>query len=201
VASTLYKFVLRRAKWSILALLFVLFIVCSTLFTVREGVLTAYRSKEVGDVRKLALPCRVLDTRFCYSRQEAHEFLTEIGPSGRCLYGLTQLSLDAVFPACYGLLFAILIVRLYVQGWAECLLAAPLLTVLADWGENVTTAYLAFSWTEGVWDVPAATVAACFTVSKFVLILGTLLVVAWGGCLRWRCGELPDRSLSNETAR
>ena len=85
-----------------------------------------------------------------------------------------------VFPASYGLLFALLLFLLFRGGAPLYLL--PLAVALADALENITIAALALSY-DGA-STPLAWLAAVFTLVKTVLFVATLAVTGVGG-MRW----------------
>ncbi|MDE2904350.1 MAG: hypothetical protein OXP73_15135 [Chloroflexota bacterium] len=125
----------------------------------------------------------LLDSRGWYTPAEAaalFDALDQLDASARVVYATTALTIDMVFPASYGLLFAILLYRLF-QGEAPLYLL-PLALALADALENVTVAALALSH-DGA-PSPLAWLAAVFTVGKTVLFLATLAVTGVGG-VRW----------------
>ena len=134
----------------------------------------------------------LLDSRGWYTPTEAaalFDALNQLDGSGRVLYGMTALTIDMVFPASYGLLFAALLFSLFRDGAQLYLL--PLAVALADVLENITVAALVLSY-DGA-PVPLAWLAAVFTLVKTVLIVATLVAVLVGGVrqLRVRIRRLP----------
>src|SRR5262245_58664301 len=93
-------------------------------------------------VRSQFLGTKPLAARLWYEPSAVQQFLADLGPAGRNLYAITQVSLDMVFPAVYGTLIAAALVRLYPKHLARWLLLMPLLMVFADYAENGATAYL-----------------------------------------------------------
>jgi hypothetical protein len=108
-----------------------------------------------------------------------------LGEQGRQIYGMTELSLDLIFPLIYGSLIGIFIIRLYNGDTGKKLIMLPLLTIAADLLENVAAAYLALSF-----DGKASTLAwasSIFTMTKwvrFLLCLAFVLKGALDGVLR-----------------
>ena len=122
----------------------------------------------------------MLDSRGWYTPDEAaalFEALDQLDGGARVVYAVTALTIDLVFPVCYGLLLAVLLFWLYRDGAPLYLL--PLALALADVLENVTVAALALSY-DGA-PVPLAWLAAVFTLFKTALIVATLVVVINGG--------------------
>ena len=117
-----------------MALLFGIFVLCSGGFD--------WRSKRLGCEN------RALDARFWYSPEQACVFFNAIGPTGRRIYAMTQVTLDLVFPLTYGTLFALLIVHVYDQSLAGTLVWVPVLAAITDLLENVTTAFLAWQFND-----------------------------------------------------
>lgn len=125
----------------------------------------------------------LLDSRGWYTPAEAaalFDALDQLDSSARVVYATTALTIDMVFPASYGLLFAILLYRLFGGGAPLYLL--PLALAVADVLENVTVAALALSHAGA--PSPLAWLAAVFTLVKTVLIVATLAAICVGG-VRW----------------
>ncbi len=125
----------------------------------------------------------LLDSRGWYTPEEAaalFDALDGLDAGARVAYATTALTVDMVFPASYGLLFAILLFQLFRGGAPLYLL--PLALALADVMENVTVAVLALSH-DGA-PSTLAWLAAVFTLIKTVLIVATLAATCVGG-MRW----------------
>ena len=124
----------------------------------------------------------LLDTRQWYTPEQAAALfgaLDRLDSRARAVYAWTEVSIDMIFPAAYGLLFALLLLSLFGDRRRFYLL--PIAGATADVFENISIAVLAFtydgdptSWTR---------VAAAFTLLKSVLILATL-AAAVGGAIR-----------------
>ena len=125
----------------------------------------------------------LLDTRPWYTPEQAAALfgaLDRLDPRARAVYAWTEVSLDMVFPVAYGLLLALVLLRLFEDGRPLYLL--PIAGAATDVFENISIALLAStydgapsSWTR---------VAAAFTLLKSGLILATL-AAAVGGAIRW----------------
>jgi hypothetical protein len=117
------------------------------------------------------------------SPRQARQLFHKLGARGRTLYAISQLSLDVVFVAIYGTLFAFLLVLLYEPESARWLLLAPLLTMASDLLEDVLTAGLAWTYRENVpswpWDLLCRIASVC-TLAKFLLFSLTLVLVLVG---------------------
>ncbi|MDE0231246.1 MAG: hypothetical protein OXI56_06335 [bacterium] len=125
----------------------------------------------------------LLDSRGWYTPDEAaalFDALDQLDGGARDVYAITALTIDMVFPACYGLLFAILLSRLFRGG--PPLYPLPLALALADVLENATVAALVLGYGGGT--TPLAWLAAVFTLIKTVLAVATLVAVFAGG-MRW----------------
>ena len=125
----------------------------------------------------------LLDSRGWYTPGEAaalFDALDRLDASARVVYATTALTIDMVFPASYGLLFAILLFWLFRGGASLYLL--PLALALADALENITIAALALSH-DGT-PSPLAWLAAVFTLVKTVLGVATLAATCVGGMRR-----------------
>ena len=125
----------------------------------------------------------LLDTRQWYTPEQAAALfgaLDRLDPRARAVYAWTEVSVDLVFPAAYGLLLALALLCLFGDGRPFYLL--PVTGAVADVFENISIALLAAtydgapsSWTR---------VAAVFTLLKSVLLLAALAAVV-GGVIRW----------------
>ena len=124
----------------------------------------------------------LLDTRQWYTPEQAAALfgaLDRLDPRARAVYAWTEVSIDMIFPVAYGLLFALLLLRLFGDGRPFYLL--PITGAAADVFENISIAVLASTYdgTPSSW----ARVAAVFTLLKSGLILATL-AAAVGGAIR-----------------
>lgn len=125
----------------------------------------------------------LLDSRGWYTPEEAaalFDALDRLDENARSVYAATALTVDMVFPICYGLLFAILLFRLFRAGPPLYLL--PLALATADVLENLTVAALSLSH-DGT-PSPLAWLAAGFTVFKTALIVATLAAICAGSIRR-----------------
>lgn len=150
--------------WPAAGALVVLFVLCQLGFE--------QRSKALGRQHE------VLDARRWYTPREARDLLDDLGERGRCLYASTELTLDLLFPVVYAGLFAGLIGNLYPRRTARGLVAIPICGALADCCENVSAAYLAWSF-DGQED-PVAGVATVATLVKSVLFILSMVAIAVG---------------------
>ena len=124
----------------------------------------------------------LLDTRQWYTPEQAAALfgaLDLLDPRARAFYAWTEVSVDLVFPAAYGLLLALALLRLF--GDARPFYLLPLAGAVADVFENISIALLAATYdgAPSCW----MRVAAVFTLLKSVLILAAL-IAALGGAIR-----------------
>ena len=125
----------------------------------------------------------LLDARQWYTPEQADALfaaLDQLDPRARAFYAWTEVSVDLVFPVAYGLLLALVLLRLFANGRPLYLL--PLAGAVADVVENVSIALLAATYDGAVSSL--ARVAAVFTLLKSVLILATLVAAVYG-TIRW----------------
>ncbi len=125
----------------------------------------------------------LLDIRQWYTPEQAAALfaaLDRLDSRARAVYAWTEVSLDMIFPVAYGLLLALVLLRLFEDGRPFYLL--PIVAAATDVFENISIAWLVStydgapsSWTR---------VAAAFTLLKSGLILATLVAAA-GGAIRW----------------
>jgi hypothetical protein len=164
------------ATWPIVALLFIVFIMCAQGFEWRRKI--------------LGYDNRALDGRFWYSPDDACNFLRNIGENGRRLYAVTELTLDVLFPLVYGTLFAALIIHVYARESGRFLVLVPLLTVVFDILENIITAYLAWQFDDRT--SPVARGAAILTATKSGLFILSLTLIVIGSLITaWRMYRPP----------
>lgn len=147
--------------------LFVVLSLCIKLFT--------WRTKRL----MFSAENKLLDSRFWYTPNDVQSFFayidSNVSRSGLNLYAITQITLDIIFPIAYGTLLATLIVVLYRDHLSQKLILIPALAAAADIGENITTAILAWSYSGS--SSPLAWIALVFTLTKWVMIFSSLLVV------------------------
>ena len=134
----------------------------------------AWRQNRLGGLE-------LLDVRGWYTPAEAaalFDALDRLGAQARTVYAVTGLTIDMLFPVAYGLLFAIMLVRLF----RAPLWMLPLALASADALENATIAALVLGYAGGT--SPLAWVAAAFTLVKTVLIVAVLAATI-AGAARW----------------
>ena len=125
----------------------------------------------------------ILDTRQWYTPEQAAALfgaLDRLDPRARAVYAWTEVSIDLVFPVAYGLLFALVLLRVFKDGRPFYLL--PITGAATDVFENLSIALLVSTY-DGA-PTSWATVAATFTLLKSGLILATLAATV-GGVIRW----------------
>src|SRR5574341_471455 len=83
----LHAWLKRSSTWPVFAILLFQFLLANQGFQWRREI--------------LGYEVRVLDVRFGYRPQEAVDLLNTLGPNGRSLYALTEITLDLVFPFFY----------------------------------------------------------------------------------------------------
>ncbi len=125
----------------------------------------------------------LLDTRQWYTSEQADALfgaLDRLDPRARAVYAWTEVSLDMVFPVAYGLLLALILLRIFEDGRPFYLL--PIAAAATDVFENISIALLASTYdaAPSSW----ARVAAVFTLLKSGLLLAAL-AAALGGAIRW----------------
>ena len=110
-----------------------------------------------------------------YTPPQVADFLRQIGPGGRSLYAWTQLTLDVVFPVVYVVCLARPLARTAPPGIGPLLIWLPFVVAGFDLAENVSTAYLA--WTFDGRPAPLAEFASLFTRSKYAFLVASLLAL------------------------
>ena len=123
----------------------------------------------------------LLDSRGWYTPETAaalFEALDRLDTNARAVYAATGLTIDMVFPAAYGLLFAILLFRFFRAPF----FLLPLVVAAFDGLENLTIAALALGYAGT--PSPLAWLAAVFTLAKTLFGYATL-AAAFAGAIRW----------------
>lgn len=143
------------SPWVAIALILI-FVLCSQAFEARKGAF--------GEGN------RPLDGRWSYTPADAAKLLTDLGEKKRQMYAITQLTLDVLFPATYGLLFALLIAHLFPAPSGGVIALIPLAAALFDLFENISIAYMALTFTE---EVPRLASAAQFFTRAKMILFGT----------------------------
>jgi hypothetical protein len=150
----IYKRIEVMATWQNLAILLVLFVLCFLAFRWRQNA--------------IGINIKTFDARkWGYTVEEGRQLLEDLGKDGRRIYVITQLTLDVIFPFVLGGLIIILLFKLNHN--PQYLLLIPLLYMAADLSENITTAYLAWSFDGNASSI--IRIAAVFTVLKWAAIL------------------------------
>ena len=119
----------------------------------------------------------LLDGRGWYAPEEAaalFEALDRLDVQARTVYAAMGLTIDMRFPAAYGLLLALLLLRLFRAPF----FLLPLAAAMADALENATVAALALSHADA--PSPLARPAAVFTLAKTVLFCAALAAICVG---------------------
>jgi len=161
----LYRFFTRRSTWPIVGLLVVVIMLSFQAFAGRRA---AYFPDD-----------QLLDDRRWYTPADVSQLLSDLGDR-RYIYGATELTLDIIYPICYGMLFAILISQLWGPR-RDWMLLAPILTVFFDLSENILIVYMISSFNGSETNV--AWVASVCTLAKTLFFLLSLLLILNGGIL------------------
>ena len=122
--------------------------------------------------------------------------LDRLDPRARAVYAWTEVSIDLIFPVAYGLLFALLLLRVFEDRRRFYLL--PITERRRDVFENLSIVVAASTYDGG--PTSWARGAAVFTLLKSGLLLSTL-AVAVGGGIRWLwAARRPTSGTSPDTA-
>lgn len=127
-----------------------------------------------------------LDLRWGYTPAEVEQAMAPLSPARRAQAARAHLTLDVAYPLTYGLLFALLLARLWSQHrwW----LLAPAM-VLADLTENVLLAALYRGYPQRLTWVPWASLA---TRLKWSLV-GLVFLLLLAGTLRQAFRRFAER--------
>ena len=125
----------------------------------------------------------LLDVRQWYTPDQAAALfgaLDRLDPRARAVYAWTEVTIDMIFPMAYGLLLALVLLRLFGNG--RPLYVLPIAGAVTDVFENLSIALLAATY-DGA-PSPWTIAAAVFTLLKSVLILAALVATVYG-TIRW----------------
>lgn len=174
--DSLYRRLEARATWAVVTLFFFGFILCTAGFNWRQ----------------CAFGCEVelLDPRWMYSPAEVSQLFNALRSEKLKAYAITELTLDLVFPFVYSILLALLTIRLYSAAKAKRLILLPIFGALMDVSENLTIAYLAFSFDGS--PSPVAYLASIFTFVKKALLIISVIVVIVGAIASLGKNKSPD---------
>jgi hypothetical protein len=138
------------------------------------------------------LPNPTLDARPGYTAQEAFSLAGALGPQGRQLYALSEVTADLVFPVLYNLLTGLLLALVVPKAFPnaslrlrETLPRLPILTAIADYLENAGIVTLLMVYPSQ--PTALAWVTSGFTLTKYILLAaGALPVLVSAGVLGYK---------------
>jgi hypothetical protein len=128
------------------------------------------------------LPNPTFDVRFAYTPQDLLHALPSYTPEARCLYALSEVTLDFVFPLLYSAFLVGIMALLYRYAFPAAsslhkLIYLPLGVLVADLLENTSLAWLLITYPPAI--TPLAWVASIFSLLKWLLgALVLLLIIA-----------------------
>lgn len=167
--SRLEVFLTRWARWPVMLGLAVL----SVLFM---GVIFPLFSPTAK-----SNPATALDTRWWYTTAEVQTHMQALSPEERNAAALLHLTADVVYPAVYGALLAMLLLKTWPGSRLWQLVLA---SVTADLMENVSLALL--YWTHPRLLERLAPLAAGWTALKWALVALAFVFILVGALNRWR---------------
>ena len=133
-----------------------------------------------------------------YSYAEAIELLRSLGPEGRNTYLTTQIPIDLVYPAMFGISYALMITWILKQGLpnhskAHFLAFIPVLAGLFDYLENASIVAMLYAFPDVSENL--VQVASSFTLAKSVLttlfFLFLLISLVYLAIWRLKGGQRP----------
>lgn len=136
-----------------------------------------------------AIPMFTLDVLPGYSPAYLAEVLSTYGEVGRSAYATSLMTLDMLFPISYGIFFALLVRRVYLNlnvpvGLVNAMIAMPLLSMVLDWIENSTFVYLISLYP--VQPLAVAQFVSLVTLIKVSLYALTTIALVIGSVLMWK---------------
>lgn len=167
--SRLEVFLTRWARWPVMLGLAVL----SVLFM---GVVFPLFSPANNNNAATAL-----DTRLWYTAAEVQTHMQALSPEERSVAALSHLTADVVYPAVYGALLAMLLLKTWPGSHSWQLALA---TVAADLMENVSLALLYWTYPRTLKNLTP--LAAGWTALKWALVALVFVLILVGALNRWR---------------
>ncbi len=167
--SRLEAFLTRWARWPVMLGLAVL----SVLFM---GVVFPLFSP--ADSKNAAT---ALDTRLWYTSAEVQTHMQTLRPEERSAVALSHLTADVVYPAVYGALLAMLLLKTWP---GSRLWQLALASIAADLMENISLALL--YWTHPRFLHSLTPLAAGWTALKWALVALVFVLILVGALNRWR---------------
>jgi hypothetical protein len=162
-----------------------------------------WRTAQLRDLSGVAAP--IFDVRFAYPPELVFDVASRLGEHGRLFYGLSEVTVDLVYPLLYSSFFGLLLVRLIpraIPGRAGLrhLALLPFAALACDYAENVTLAIILLGFPG---TMPVAPVASLFTTAKWIfggtsialIVLSSLnLLVSrvracWHAAASWRASR------------
>jgi hypothetical protein len=136
-----------------------------------------------------AIPMFTLDVLPGYSPAYLAEVLSTYGEVGRNAYATSLMTLDMLFPISYGIFFALLVRRVYLNlnvpvGLVNAMIAMPLLSWGLDWIENSTFVYLISVYP--ALPLAVAQFVSLVTLIKVSLYALTTIALVIGSVLMWK---------------
>jgi hypothetical protein len=141
-----------------------------------------------------SIPMFTLDVLPGYSPAYLAEVLSTYGEAGRSAYATSLMTLDMLFPISYGVFFALLVRRMYLNlnvpvGLVNAMIAMPLLSMVLDWIENSTFVYLISVYP--VQPLAVAQFVSLVTLIKVSLYALTIISLVFGLGLMWKQRKSP----------
>jgi hypothetical protein len=136
-----------------------------------------------------AIPMFTLDVLPGYSPAYLAEVLSTYGDVGRSAYAMSLMTLDMLFPISYGIFFALLVRRVYLNlnvpvGLVNAMMVMPLLSMVLDWIENSTFVYLISVYPAQ--PLVVAQFVSLVTLVKVSLYASTTISLVIGSLLIWK---------------
>jgi hypothetical protein len=136
-----------------------------------------------------AIPMFTLDVLPGYSPAYLAEVLSTYGDVGRSAYAMSLMTLDMLFPISYGIFFALLVRRIYLNlnvpvALVNTMMAMPLLSMVLDWIENSTFVYLISVYPAQ--PLVVAQFVSLVTLAKVSLYASTTISLVIGSLLMWK---------------
>ena len=126
---------------------------------------------------------RLLDLHFSYDPDQVYQHLSMLGAEGRISYRRMALTSDLLFPVSYSLAMSValmLVLRKLFRPDSRfrylCLF--PFLIVLTDWCENLSLAFVTYSFPERADTL--ISFASVFTSLKWMLVVSAILMLLVG---------------------
>lgn len=169
-----YHLIKKISNWPIWFISLVVFLAC---YLVENSDFIG-----IEHVKQLSGGANILDMFLFYTPDKVYDQLVLLGEAGRSAY-LTVNAIDFIFPLTYALFLGISMTMSHTflyppESKKHLLVLLPLLTLLADYGENIAIRAILLNYPARLME--AALAASILTPIKYVFFVASALIIVQG---------------------